>query len=83
MIKELIYDIMKRICDYQDDIQIKEIDGENSSIIEIHVNKKDQGKIIGKRGRVIDAIRTIIYSISYKTNKRYNIEIIGDIKEEE
>jgi len=81
MVKKLIKEIVSIICDYPEDIDIKEIDGKNSSIIEVHVNKKDQGKIIGKKGRVIDAIRTIVYSISYRTGKRYNIEIIGEIKE--
>jgi len=76
MIQELIKNIVICLCEYPDDIDVIETEGSISSIIEIHVNKKDQGKIIGKKGSVIQAIRTIIYSISYKYNKRYTIEVI-------
>ena len=80
-IQELIQNIVVEICDFKNDVDVKEIPGDASSIIEIHVNKKDQGKVIGKGGKVIQAIRTIVYTISYRSKKRYNIEVIGEIKE--
>jgi len=75
-IPQLIEIIAKEICDKPDDVKVKEIGGDSSSIIEIHVNKEDQGKMIGKGGKVIQAIRTIVYTVSFKYNKRYTIEVV-------
>jgi len=54
----------------------KETESENTVILELTVSKGDIGKIIGKRGRNIDAIRTILGAVSGKTRKRYMLEII-------
>lgn len=77
MIADLIKHIVESICEFPDKVNIKEIPGDTASLIEIHVEKADQGKIIGKGGKVIQSIRNIIYSASYKVNKRYTIEVIG------
>ena len=79
-ISELIKTIAKEICEKPDQVEVKEIEGDMSSIIEIHVAKEDQGKMIGKMGKVIQAIRTIVYTISFKYNKRYTIEVIATRK---
>ena len=76
-IANLIETIAKEICDHPEDVIVKEITGDTTSIIEIHVNKDDQGKMIGRQGRVIQAIRTIIYTICFKNKKRYTIEVIA------
>ena len=76
-IANLIETITKEICDFPNDVNVKEITGNTTSIIEIHVNKADQGKMIGKQGRVIQSIRTIVYTICFKDKKRYTIEVIA------
>ena len=81
MIKELLEQITKEICEYQEDISVIEFPANISTTIEIHVNSNDYGKMIGKGGKVIQAIRTIIYTISFKYKKRYNIEIISKDKQ--
>ena len=80
MIKNLLETITRSICEYPNDIKILEFPANASSIIEIHVNKNDYGKMIGKHGKVIQAIRTLVYTISFKYKKRYNIEIVSDNK---
>ena len=76
-IAQLIETITKEICDFPNDVIVKEITGNTTSIIEIHVKKEDQGKMIGKQGRVIQAIRTIVYTICFRDKKRYTIEVIS------
>ncbi len=75
---KLLMAISKSLCEYPDDIHIEEIPGKNTSIIEIRVHKLDQGKMIGKRGKIIQSIRNIVYASSFKYHKRYTVEILSD-----
>jgi len=70
--------IAREICEYPDDVIVTEVEARSSSIIEIKVNKADQGKMIGKGGRTADAIRTIIYSCCFKYNKRFTLDIVTE-----
>jgi uncharacterized protein len=74
--KELLTHIVKALVDNPDQTEIKEIAGEKATILEIKVQESDRGKIIGKEGRIIRSIRTIISSASAKLNKRASVEII-------
>lgn len=76
--KELVYTIVKNLVDDPSQIQVNEIEGQNTDVIEIVVPKKDLGKIIGKKGNTADSIRSIIYAASFKTKKRYTIDITSD-----
>lgn len=73
--KELVETIVVSIVDKEDDVSVKEIEGGNSSIIEILVDKSDLGKVIGKHGKTAQSIRNIIYAASFKTKKRYTVDI--------
>jgi len=73
--KNVLEVIVKAICQYPEDVIVHEFLASSSSIIEIHVNKCDFGKIIGKGGKIIQSIRNIVYCASYKHKKRYSIEI--------
>jgi predicted RNA-binding protein YlqC (UPF0109 family) len=57
-------------------VQVKEIEGEQTSVIELKVAKEDLGKVIGKQGRTARAIRTILSAASTKVKKRAVLEII-------
>jgi len=73
--KNVVEAIVKAIVDKEELVSVKEIPGESSSIIEIKVDKSDLGKVIGKSGKTAQSIRNIIYSASFKTKKRYTVDI--------
>jgi predicted RNA-binding protein YlqC (UPF0109 family) len=75
-LKELVEHIAKVLVDNPDAVQINEIEGEQTSVIELRVAKEDLGKIIGKEGRTAKAIRTILGAASSKLRKRVVLEII-------
>ncbi|WP_022669630.1 KH domain-containing protein [Hippea alviniae] len=74
--KELISCIVKSLVDNQDAVSIKEIAGEKTTVVELSVDKNDLGKIIGKEGKTIKAIRTILNAASKKAGKKAVLEII-------
>jgi len=75
-VKELIESIAKSLVDNPDKVRVTQLDGEQSSIIELRVAQEDMGKIIGKQGRNAQAIRTILGAAGMKLKKRFNLEII-------
>lgn len=74
--KELIAYIAKALVDKPEDVSVTEIEGEQTSVIELKVAKEDLGKVIGKQGRTARAMRTILSAASTKINKRSVLEII-------
>ena len=76
--KELIEFIAKRLVDEPNEVSVKVIEGEKSTILELKVSQNDIGKIIGKRGRIASALRTILYAASMKSGKRVMLEIIDN-----
>jgi predicted RNA-binding protein YlqC (UPF0109 family) len=75
-VKELVEMIAKALVDNPDNVQVSQIDGEQSSIIELKVDQEDIGKVIGKQGRTAQAIRIILGAAGMKLRKRFNLEII-------
>jgi predicted RNA-binding protein YlqC (UPF0109 family) len=76
MLKELIETMVKALVDDPAQVEVSEIEGETTSIIELRVAKADLGKVIGKQGRNVDAMRTILSAASTKIRKCVNLEII-------
>ena len=74
--KELIELIAKSLVDNPDKVQVTQLDGEQSSIIELKVAPEDIGRIIGKQGRNVQAIRVILGASGMMLKKRYNLELI-------
>ncbi len=74
--KELIERIAKALVDQSDAVKVTEVEGERISVIELSVAKEDMGKIIGKQGRTVSAIRTLLNAASMKQKKRTILEII-------
>ena len=74
--KELIAYIAKALVDKPEEVVVTEIEGEQTSVIELKVAKEDLGKVIGKQGRTARAMRTILSAASTKINKRSVLEII-------
>ena len=76
VMKELITYIAKALVDNPDAVNVTEIEGEQTSVIELKVAKEDLGKVIGKQGRTARAMRTILSAASTKLRKRSVLEII-------
>ena len=74
--KELVETIAKSLVDNPDMVQVNEITGEQSLILELKVAPDDMGKVIGKQGRIAKAIRTVVKAAAIKENKRVVVEII-------
>ena len=75
--KTLVEYIVKALVDDTDKIVIAERTGRNTTIIELSVAKEDIGKVIGKEGRTINAIRTIVNAAGASQKKRVVLEAMG------
>lgn len=74
--KELVEIIAKALVDIPESVQVNEVNGEQSIILELKVAPGDMGKVIGKQGRIAKAIRTVVKAAAIKENKRVVVEII-------
>ncbi len=74
--KELVHMIIKALVDNDEEISINEIVGEKTLMYEVKVAEKDVGKIIGKNGRTINAMRTILRAATVKDNKKVILEVL-------
>lgn len=74
--KELIKYMAQALVDNPDKVEVSEVVGEQTSVIELRVAKEDLGKVIGKQGRTAKAMRTILSAASTKVRKRTVLEII-------
>ncbi|MBW1707227.1 MAG: KH domain-containing protein [Deltaproteobacteria bacterium] len=74
--KDLIAHIAKALVDKPEEVVVTEIEGQQIYAIELKVANEDIGKIIGKQGRTVQAIRTILGAASAKMKKRSRFEII-------
>jgi uncharacterized protein len=75
-LKELIHFVSKALVDLPDEVSVNEVIGEQTTVIELKVDKSDLGKVIGKQGRTARALRTILNAASTKLKKRSVLEII-------
>jgi predicted RNA-binding protein YlqC (UPF0109 family) len=76
VMKELVQYIVRAIVDYPDEVSVSEIEGGQTTVLELKVAKSDLGKVIGKQGRNAQAIRTILSAVSAKIKKRVVLEIV-------
>ena len=74
--KYLVKYIAEALVDYPEQVEVSEVEGEQTSVIELKVAKDDLGKVIGKQGRTARSIRTILSAASAKIKKRSVLEII-------
>jgi hypothetical protein len=74
--KDLIKYIAQALVDNPEQVKVEEVEGRQTSVLELKVAKEDMGKVIGKKGRTAQAIRTILSAASAKVKKRTVLEII-------
>ena len=74
--KQILETIVKSLVDVPNEVQITEINGDKTIIYELRCNAKDVGKIIGKSGKTVGAIRTILNSMAAKQGRKAMLEVV-------
>jgi uncharacterized protein len=74
--KDLITLLAKALVDFPDQVQVTEVEGNQTTVLELKVAKEDLGKVIGKEGRNARAMRIILGAASAKLKKRTVLEIL-------
>jgi ribosomal protein S16 len=75
-LKELVIHIAQSLVDFPEQVEVKEVAGEQTAVLELKVAQEDLGKIIGKQGKTAKAIRTILGAAAAKLRKRAVLEIL-------
>ena len=74
--KELVEQIAKALVDQPDKVQVREVVGEQTTVLELRVATEDLGKVIGKEGKTDRAVRTLLAAAGMKVRKRFVLEIL-------
>jgi len=75
-VKELVTEIAKVLVDHPDEVTVREVAGEQVTVLELRVAAGDLGKVIGKQGRTARSIRTLLAAVGVKANRRFTLEIL-------
>ncbi|HLJ15443.1 MAG TPA: KH domain-containing protein [Bryobacteraceae bacterium] len=74
--RELVQEIAKALVDIPEQVSVREIQGEQVTVLELRVAPSDLGKVIGKQGRTARSIRTLLGAAGMKLNRRFTLEIL-------
>ena len=74
--KELVEAIARALVDHPDQVQVRAVEGEQVTVLELHVHPEDLGKVIGRQGRNVRALRTLLSAAGVRARKRYTLEVI-------
>lgn len=74
--RETIEIIVKALVDDTEAVDVREVERKDALLIEVRVAETDMGKLIGRQGRTVHALRSIVYAASVKQNRRYILEIV-------
>ena len=74
--KALVMEIAKALVDIPDEVNVREVEGEQVTVLELRVAPSDLGKVIGKQGRTARSIRTLLGAAGMKLNRRFTLEIL-------
>ena len=74
--KDLVTEIAKALVDIPDEVTVREVQGEQVTVLELKVAASDLGKVIGKQGRTARSIRTLLGAAGMKLNRRFTLEIL-------
>ena len=75
--RDLLLQIVKELVDHPDDVIVKEVVGERTTVLELKVHQDDIGKVIGRKGRIINSLRVIIKSAAVKDGKIVSLELLS------
>ena len=76
VVKNLVITMVKALVDKPEEVSLREVEGEKTTVLELRVAKEDLGKVIGKQGKTAKAMRTILNAMATKLKKRAVLEII-------
>jgi predicted RNA-binding protein YlqC (UPF0109 family) len=76
--KKLVELVARHLVNNPDAVEVKEVHGDTASVLELRVAKEDFGRVIGKQGRTANAIRSILYAVASRTNRKIILEIIEE-----
>jgi len=74
--KDLVEAIARALVDHPDEVQVRAVDGEQVTVLELRVHPDDLGKVIGRQGRTAKAVRTLLGAAGMKMHKRFTLEIL-------
>ena len=74
--RDLVVEIAKALVDHPEDVSVAEVEGEQTTVLELRVRNEDLGKVIGRQGRTARAIRTLLAAAGMKVHKRFVLEIL-------
>ena len=74
--KELVEFIVRSLVDQPDDVHVSEVDSQGTTTIELSVAQPDMGRVIGKGGRIINSVRTLLQVAAAKQGKKVTLELI-------
>ena len=74
--KDLVTEIAKALVDIPDEVTVREVEGEQVTVLELRVAPTDLGKVIGKQGRTARSIRTLLGAAGMKLHRRFTLEIL-------
>ena len=75
-IKQLVEDIAKALVDIPEQVSVREVQGEQVTVLELRVAPTDLGKVIGKQGRTARSVRTLLGAAGMKLHRRFTLEIL-------
>jgi predicted RNA-binding protein YlqC (UPF0109 family) len=76
--KDLLQFLAQSLVNHPDQVEVKETQGDNASVLELRVAKEDLGRIIGKQGRTAKSIRTILNAAASRTNRKVVLDIVEE-----
>ena len=74
--KDLVESIARALVDRPEQVQVRSVEGEQVTVLELRVHPEDLGKVIGKQGRTAKSIRTLLGAAGMKLKKRFTLEIL-------
>lgn len=74
--RETIEMVVKALVDDADAVDVREVDRNGTTRIEVRVAQPDMGKVIGKQGRTVRALRSLIYAAGQKQHRRYVLDVV-------
>jgi uncharacterized protein len=77
-VRELVEEIAKALVDYPEAVRVIATEGSQVTVLELHTDSRDSGKVIGREGRTAKAIRTLLGSIGMKLHRRFTLDIVSD-----
>jgi len=75
-VKELVELLVRALVDNPEEVEVSEVEGERSVVLEVRVAPEDVGKVIGKQGRIVQALRTVVKAAAAREGKKAVVEIL-------